>query len=219
MSKVTRLNDFFDQIYYINLNSRPDRLSSIKEQLEMNNVTAKRVAGIQQKFSVKKKINNAELGLILTQKLILIDAIRNNYKSILILEDDAIFCTDFIYHFDAAVAELPDDWDLFYLGGQYWLAFPEKFSKHVSIANRILGSHALGIKSTVFETMLNISNFSEAGDQTFADKQKDLKSYITKKTLIDQKDGITSDIQKTNPHIHIKPFRWEIDKGRYTPPS
>jgi GR25 family glycosyltransferase involved in LPS biosynthesis len=207
--KMISLNDFFDHIYCINLDERKDRWKSATEQFEKNNITVERISGIKNKFSINKKVNDGEMGLILTHKLIYIDAIKNNYKNILILEDDIIFADDFSKKFNDAALEIPKDWDLFYLGGFYWLSRPKEFLKNISIADNILCAHAIGINVNILETMLSLINFSEPIDVTYANKQKDLKSYITSKTLIGQKRGFKSNVQPGSPNINIDPFFWD----------
>jgi hypothetical protein len=208
------INDFFDHVYCINLDSRKDRLISAEKEFKKFNVNFERISGIKNKFMIEKIISDAEAGIVLTHKLIYIDAIKNNYNNILILEDDLIFRDTFVEDFNKTIKELPEDWDLFYLGGLYWWSSPTQHSENISIANKILGAHAIGIKSTVFETMLNLINFSEPVDVTYANKQKDLKSYIADKTLIGQKRGIKSDVQVGDPNINIPPFSWDTYKGR-----
>jgi GR25 family glycosyltransferase involved in LPS biosynthesis len=209
---MVSLNNFFDHIYCINLDERKDRWKSAIEQFEKNNIAVERISGIKNKFNINKTISDAEMGIVLTHKLIYLDAIKNNYNNILILEDDCIFRDTFVEDFNKTIKELPNDWDLFYLGGLYWWSLPKEYSENISLANKILGAHALGVKSTVFETLLNLTNFSEAVDVTYANKQKDLKSYISKKTLIGQKRGIKSDVQVGDPNIMIPPFSWDTYK-------
>jgi GR25 family glycosyltransferase involved in LPS biosynthesis len=209
---MVSLNNFFDHIYCINLDERKDRWKSAIEQFKKNNITVERISGIKNKFNINKTISDAEMGIVLTHKLIYLDAIKNNYNNILILEDDCIFRDTFVEDFNKTIKELPNDWDLFYLGGLYWWSLPKEYSENISLANKILGAHALGVKSTVFETLLNLTNFSEAVDVTYANKQKDLKSYISKKTLIGQKRGIKSDVQVGDPNIMIPPFSWDTYK-------
>jgi len=212
MDENININDFFDHVYCINLDHRKDRLKSAEKEFAKFGISFERVSGIKNNFNINKTISDAEMGIVLTHKLIYLDAIKNNYKNILILEDDFVFRDTFVEDFNKTIKELPNDWDLFYLGGLYWWSLPKEYSENISLANKILGAHALGVKSTVFETLLNLTNFSEAVDVTYANKQKDLKSYISKKTLIGQKRGIKSDVQVGDPNIMIPPFSWDTYK-------
>ena len=48
------------------------------------------------------------------------DALNDQIESLLIFEDDALLCRDFVMKATAFFAELPDDWNWCYLGGQHW---------------------------------------------------------------------------------------------------
>ncbi len=47
------------------------------------------------------------------------DAGLEENDPLLIFEDDAIFCDDFVRKLERAARLVPDDWDLFYLGGEH----------------------------------------------------------------------------------------------------
>lgn len=89
--KLEYMNPFdsFDQIYYINLDKRPDRKEQILSELRrmdvnMNKVT--RIAGVISKFGAH--------GCSLAHLNCLNDCIKRKYKNCLILEDDFIFTHD-----------------------------------------------------------------------------------------------------------------------------
>jgi len=44
------------------------------------------------------------------------DALKNNYKNILVLEDDVYFSDELYKELDEAMSELPEDYDILYLG-------------------------------------------------------------------------------------------------------
>lgn len=207
------LNNFFDQIYCINLDRRKDRWSNAFNQFEKNGIVVKRISAIDgsvKKFNrIKtvdpekvdeslggdKKISPTEASITFSHKLMLIDAIANGYDKILMLEDDCSFIDDFNDNFIKTINDLPEDWDLFYLGGQNWLGNPEPYASRLNITKHTLGMHAVGIRSTIFEKMLNKTNLREPLDITYAKEQARLKSYIAKPMLVNQKEGIFSDIK------------------------
>ena len=114
------LNDYFSKIYYINLDSRPDRYNECLLEFRKMNINVERVSGIDGSKlymgSDIKRTSGAH-GLLLTHIKILEDAILNNYKNILILEDDVKFLDIFYEKFNEKIIYLPDDWDLLCLGG------------------------------------------------------------------------------------------------------
>jgi len=101
------LNDFFSKIYCINLDRRPDRWEESLKEFEKLNINVERVSAVDGGVS----------GLTLTNYNIIKEAIFNNYKNILILEDDIKFINNFYEKFNAKIEYLPNNWDLLYLGG------------------------------------------------------------------------------------------------------
>ena len=117
-SKKT-LNQYFSKIYCINLDSRPDKYKECLVEFAKLNVNVERISGIDGKPIFKPGLNLSagNYGLLLTNIKIIEDAIINNYKNILILEDDVMFIDGFYEIFNEKILSLPDNWDLLYLGG------------------------------------------------------------------------------------------------------
>lgn len=85
------------KIFYINLESRKDRLKFIKNQLKKNNLKAHRVEGLEPKTLDKKIINKNKkylspsgIALCLVHKNIWLNIVKKNINYALILEDDVL---------------------------------------------------------------------------------------------------------------------------------
>ena len=76
--------EYIDHIYYINLNQRKDRMLSIETQLKIFNLKGERIEATFIKDFPAKGCTSSHIKCIT-------NAIENNYKNILILEDDFIF--------------------------------------------------------------------------------------------------------------------------------
>ncbi len=125
----------FDKIYLINLNHRHDRLQKSMAEVErigLENV--KRFPAINAKALgiTKKDLDNPGLiGCFLSHFAILQEAVVNNYKRLLIMEDDVTFINGFNEAMTYALEQLPSDWELVYLG--YTERYGENtFKKRVS---------------------------------------------------------------------------------------
>lgn len=116
---MNTLNNFFDKIYCINLDKRIDKYNECLIEFEKLNIKVERFPAIDGSPIFKQGMNltAGAYGLMLTHKQIIKNVINNNYKNVLILEDDVTFINNFYEFFYNKIESLPNDWDLLYLGG------------------------------------------------------------------------------------------------------
>lgn len=107
-----------DKIYIINLKQRTDRWNKCIQQLTNYGITnyerfnaiqpdLTKINPIQYSKNNMKHSNNyiiAALGCKLSHLQIIINAKKNNYKQILILEDDFLFCNNFINKYNNIIS-------------------------------------------------------------------------------------------------------------------
>jgi hypothetical protein len=75
-------------------------------------------------------------------------AIDEGLESVLILEDDAEWCDDFVVQATAFVAEVPTDWHQVYFGGQHWGdRFPSVVSPWVLRCRNVNRTHAYAARA------------------------------------------------------------------------
>ena len=113
------LNDFFDKIYCINLDSRTDKWTECEIEFNKLNINVERFSAVNGAplFTVGSNLTAGAFGLMLTHQEIIREVINKNYKNVLILEDDVTFIDYFYKYFFYEIKLLPEDWDLLYLGG------------------------------------------------------------------------------------------------------
>lgn len=116
-----KLNDWFDNIYIINLEHRTDRWQHCLEQMTKHNFTAEQFKAIG-----RSELINGWQACTLSHIAVLDDAKSRGFSRILILEDDFVFTE----HFNQ-VFELPQHllWDIFYLGVNHQIK-PEEISEY-----------------------------------------------------------------------------------------
>lgn len=188
-------NTFFDQIYYINLDNRTDRLNSISQQLLENNISAKRVRGIIPDDN-PHPINNGQLGCLLSHLSIITDAMINNYNSILILEDDTIFKKNFISLFSRLIYYLPTQWHMIYLCGNHFGGI-EHVNDYIYKSNGTLSTNAYGINKSIFHRLyaaLTTKPYNSPVDSIYCSLHKDVLAYVSVPNLCYQMAGF-SDIE------------------------
>lgn len=132
---MTFINEYFDRVFVINLDSRPDRMKDVATTLKSRCIEYERFPGI--KLGEHKMIdpglynlchltphaNNPKyhLGMVgckLSHLSIVKMSKERGYRRILILEDDIIVSPNVDTIFKKAVTQEPG-WDMFYLGGTF----------------------------------------------------------------------------------------------------
>jgi GR25 family glycosyltransferase involved in LPS biosynthesis len=119
------LNDYFDQIFCINLARRTDRMQAANEQAAEFGFTFTR-------FEAHDMPGWGNNGCTASHRGVLELICHHGWKRTLILEDDfLIVYKDFNERFAAMIGEVPEDWRMLYLGGHYAENPRERVSEHV----------------------------------------------------------------------------------------
>lgn len=128
------VNDYFDKIICINLDRRTDKWAECQKQFDKFGLTVERFSGHDMAGSVGWGNN----GCTASHRGVLELICHHKWKRTLILEDDFhIRHTDFHQMFSDMIGEVPNDWDMLYLGGHYSEKPKSRVSKHVIRINRM----------------------------------------------------------------------------------
>jgi len=162
------LNSYFDKIYCINLDKRTDRWNEVQAQFKKHGIEVERFSAEngntmgwkKDKYTLKPGAFNGVAGCIASHIKLYKIAKENNYKNILIIEDDCDFIDDLNEKFSKLIKEVPEDWDLLYLGGvhesRYGTQFkPERLTDNVLIGKRIITTTCYAIKNTIYDLAIN----------------------------------------------------------------
>lgn len=128
------LKSYFDKVYILNQDSRPDRWAQFEEEAARIGLTGyERVATIP--------ADQPYQSFCLSQQNLLKTFVNSGGVNLLALEDDCIFRP--LSHFQEAMSELPSDWDLLYLGANVFEEKPERVNKHLFRLRSAWTSHAI----------------------------------------------------------------------------
>jgi glycosyl transferase family 25 len=195
-----------DKIVWINSKNRADRYTNMKSRLQRLGIweEAQRFSAIHGgevnwtspeyavfiKDNVKQELNNGELGCFLSHREVWKMAKENGWKKTLILEDDALFCDDFIDEFEDLALNTPA-YDMLYLGQWNYdkgsdrgerAALKELINEgefSIYRAERCWLTHAYVIDNSIIDTLLeNSTNFYASIDRVLADIQEDFKLKV-----------------------------------------
>ena len=144
------MQNFFDQIYILNLDRRPDRWASIQKQLQMACISkAVRFSAIDRQ--------PGWAGCFESHLAILQRALTAGARNVLVLEDDAELYSDWLSIWQEGQWQIPADWDMLYLG--YNLNpdanLPPPFvASHLLRLNDALTTHAYAVNGKYLEGLI-----------------------------------------------------------------
>ena len=217
----SELNKIFEEIYYINLKSRPDKLKFIEDQLNKNNIIATKFEAVDandvKRFHGKKyelnKFNYGKVGCMESHRTIWLDCLKRNVSSVLILEDDVQFVDNFNQLMKEKLKTLPKNWNFLALGYNRNKSFLYKknlikyrvINDDWETFDGISGSGAWGLKNNMISKLLSATDDNIKGENfdLFLTQSKffeeiDLILYSTIDQLIIQKTIGFSDVNKSN---------------------
>lgn len=204
-----KLNEFFDHIYCVNLDRRTDRWDFVSNQFDRLGITVERISAtdgnvchfdqIPTVDHTKKRwfdltdtaMTSNEAAILMTHVRILWDAAAKGYKNILIFEDDVVIRDDYEEEFDKAISELPEDWDLFYLGtldmNKPWSP-NEPFSNYLEVARDRIGGHAMAINAKAILNFIEMVNLKVMlpFDIIYSKRQNDFNSFEMRNNIAHQ---------------------------------
>lgn len=178
--RAIRLDEYFDKIFYINMQKDRDRDSHMIEQFKKFSISNyERVEGVSlslpevppishwRNFNKKdEKYVKGQLGCRAAHLECVKIARSRGYSRVLILEDDVIFLQD-PNTLLTQNHEILNDWDVLYFGG-----LVEPFFR-----NQIVCLHAYAITSKVFDDIIHLSEASGMEMDNFYAKVLQHMSY------------------------------------------
>ena len=191
------VNEFFDEVFCINLDRRNDRWLEMDKKFRKLNIFATRISGtdklipdVKKDYSLLLKekpnttIKTAGAYAILLTYLKLFKFILNNTKlnKVLIFEDDVLFNKNFNNEFKFQSQALPDDWGMWLLsssqiGGTELEYTPGKIFYH---PNRTYGLFTFAINRNYLPIAISIleKRLSPADTEIISYRDSNNKSYV-----------------------------------------
>lgn len=191
------LKKYFDKIYCINLDKRPDRYDKFIAEINKFGLTdIERYSGIDGNTILNDSpLLNGELGILTTHMGIIQKSYDEGLKNVLILEDDVTFTNELI-KLDEYMQSVPENWDMIYFGGNHLYGKPPlRVNDKIIKLNFSVAIQCVAIKNTIFETILAIlPHKKKAVDTYYAQLQNGYNAYGFYPNMAKQSVGF-SDIQ------------------------
>jgi len=141
------LNTAVDRVYVINMDKDTERLKRFDEQMKRLQISYTRIPGIvgadvgtHENLSgfCNQFCTPSMKGCALSHRAAWEDMLKNRYENIAIFEDDAILDPDFNRKFREGWQQLPNDYDIYYIGCDAMCEVSDFASK---VLNTVLQSH------------------------------------------------------------------------------
>jgi hypothetical protein len=181
------LNTFFDKIYIINLDRRPERWLLAKQELSRWSIEACRMSAVDGNTLKDDgyRLALGAVGLIKTNINILNDAKEKGYSRILILEDDVVFSPE-INKIDQYLDAVPADYDMLYFSGNHnghvvGVMPPEAINDKVVRVHETYSTHCVAIQAGMYDAIIDaIKPCQKPLDVYYAELQKKHRVFCLK---------------------------------------
>jgi glycosyl transferase, family 25 len=207
------VTDLLGKIVYINLDTRTDRRDLTEIELQKGGLVAERVSAVVGNPGYEVNIKPGEVGCLLSHMKCIQIAKDRGWDKILIFEDDIEVRDDFKTLFDTYCQQVPDNWDMIYLGGNHWgrdLSMKNhpplvKITENVSRTTHTLTTHAYIMKNTMYDRTIDyISNMSQQVDMLYVKLQNEFNTYAFRPSLVWQRKDVSDINHKLCDYYFIK---------------
>jgi GR25 family glycosyltransferase involved in LPS biosynthesis len=205
------LNDYFDNIYCINLDRRPDRWKECQEIFEKQKCNVQRFPGVDAKNipEIMEKVNRTpglvygDIGCGRSHRLIIESARDSDLDKILILEDDVQFHEDLNHLFFQMITKVPDDWDILFLGcntslNNPWQKEPvERINDNVYKLTFGYSTHSYAVRKKSYNKIIEcLLPENDKGDVLFSHAQTQLNTYVLRPHLAWQRESYSDVLEE-----------------------
>lgn len=191
------LNKFFDLIYCINLDTRKDRWEDSQKEFKKLDLKVERFSGIVY-TETSDPFWNRCIGCHLSH-LAILKLAKSLNKSVFIFEDDIKFINNYSEVLNKSLEELPEDFDMFYLGGNICNKIYQ-VSDHLGKLTHAQSTHAYGVNINFINKILEKEEefYTKRIDLIYADELIPFNNcYITIPMVSIQRPNF-SDIEGKN---------------------
>lgn len=198
------LNDYFEKIIWINRDSRRDRRVHFMEQCSRYGFSAERFRAHE--GTTLDGSFNGNMGCTASHRGVLELIAHHGWERTLIFEDDvevvepgrygdhAVGRLPFQKQWEQIVPEIPDDWDMLYLGGHYGSPPIARVSQHIIRINTMLTTSSYAVsRKFAYEVAPHIHGGGPI-DSLYSNFIPKYKCYCVQPRLFVQLTGL-SDLQ------------------------
>ena len=191
MEKLFLPIHFFDKIYCINLDRRPEKWLQCEQEFNKHGLTVERFSAVDgNPDKIVSKLTDGAIGCIKSHLNIIKLAKELNLKNVLIFEDDVEFIDDLNNIFQEYYKQIPTDWGLLYFGVNHNNLPLLKFTENLSFVKHTYTTHAYAVNNRLYDMIIEtLSNFENECDILLTKIQELGNSYVFQPHLAWQRAG------------------------------
>jgi glycosyl transferase, family 25 len=183
-----------ENVLYINLAERTDRKEQAEKEFARFDISAERVEAVKGNplgLSTQKR-KPGDIGCILSHVKCVQLAKDRKWNYVVVFEDDVEFRDEFDTLFWHYFRQVPDDWDMIFIGGNHWgrwLEFKDnpqltRVTENVFRTTHTLTTHAYILRDTMYDAVIKRLTLGELPvDMLMMDLQTMFKVYAFRPNL------------------------------------
>jgi glycosyl transferase family 25 len=199
---MNHIEEYFDKIFCINLDRRPDRWDICLAEFAKHNWTK------FERFTAIDDPENGNRGCTASHKILMDLIVENGWKKTLVLEDDfKIVAPNFHKQFNSMIKLVPEDWEMLYLGGHYAEPPISRVNKHVIKHGRMFTTSSYGVTCEMAKKLsdqIALHGEKPIGpiDTVYGQLHPTHKCYIFQPRLMVQREGFSDLTLQVNNNEH-----------------
>lgn len=207
------LLDYFPHIFYINLARRPDRNEKVMQEFEKIGIAhaVQRIEAFDHQtcssigiIAQNLKVSPGNIACAWSHLKVVYHCIANNIPKYLVFEDDAEPCENFNETFVEYYKQVPDDWELLYLGANHdGGVIP--YSGNVVKPIRSYTTHAFAAKQSMYASLKTVWESQDAEiDVCLSRLQTIHNSFCFRPNLVYQSAGFSDILNKHDDYKFLR---------------
>lgn len=198
------LDKVFPLKFCINLDRRPARWTAMQENFARLGIeSVERFAAIDGEVTIVPErlshLRPASYACALSHLAAVKRAQEIGSPTVLIFEDDCLFDPEFVDTFPIFMSQVPDDWDMLFLGG-YHFESPLPVSRNIVRAVMTLTTHAYVLRQSIYSAFIELNeNPPGSVDRNNTILQQKFNCYCCEPNIVGQLAGYSDLMDEEMP--------------------
>lgn len=200
------VTDYFNGAYCINLLSRMDKWDDCVKEFNKHGLCVEWYQGVDgDKLDYDGHLKTGMMGCLMSHVNLITEARDSGLETVLVFEDDVEFEEGLNEKFNEWYKEVPEDWDMLYLGGNHNVRAVEKCNTHLMKCTNTYTTHAYALKHTIYDVLLDRINRKDLDvDVMYADVQRGCNAYCFTPRLAWQRPSVSDIWQQHVDYSFLK---------------